>query len=234
MDAFHTGFDWLDRLMPDGIALRTATVISGPGGTGKPIIGHAFASGWLRSGGSVVFMPLQFPDTQFVYSGLAAVGGISLDEYPGRVAFVTLDPTIAGLEEQRRGFKANLVKPQVWSEAIERGCALVSGDGPGVLVIGSALNLLLFSPGYGSAILDQMKRTFREDRQRTYLFSISTSAKRKEAAELEQSADNLLMTRSGRKSISDLYLRVVRLAQGRFLPDEVPVPVPPELVMRRQ
>ena len=94
-------------------------------------------------------------------------------------------------------------------------------------MLGSALKLLLFSPTYGEAILKEMERIIREDKRRTYLFSVSTSAKQEEAARLEAVADNLFMTHSAQKPVLQLFLRIARLKDGRFSPEEIQVPIPP-------
>ena len=33
---------WLDRIMHEGLPLKTVTLLSGPGGSGKPLIGDNF------------------------------------------------------------------------------------------------------------------------------------------------------------------------------------------------
>ena len=229
MDTIHTGFTWLDKLMPDGIHTHTSILISGPGGSGKPLLGNAFATAWLEQGGSVVFMSLQYPSTDFIFSGIAALGRIDLHDYLDHALFIVLDPTIDGVKPVAdRKMPANVVKPAVWKAAIEQACSLVPNEGPGILVFGSALNLLLFSPTYGEAILEEMERTIRDDKRRTYLFSISTSAKQKEAARLEAAADNLFMTHSTQKPVFQLFLRIVRLKDARFSPEEIQVPIPPQ------
>jgi len=63
MRTLKIGVSWLDRLMPEGLPLNTATLLSGPGGSGKPLIGDNFIATWLRNGGSAVLMSLQYPST---------------------------------------------------------------------------------------------------------------------------------------------------------------------------
>ena len=41
---------WLQKLLPEGLPYPTSTLISGPGGTGKPLVELAFVSSWLRAG----------------------------------------------------------------------------------------------------------------------------------------------------------------------------------------
>jgi len=65
---------WLKTLMPEGFPTHTSTLITGPGGSGKPLIGNLIAAAWLRQGGSVVFMSLEYPNHQFIIRALKAHG----------------------------------------------------------------------------------------------------------------------------------------------------------------
>jgi len=223
-----TGQEWLDNLMPDGLPTQTSTLISGPGGSGKPLIGETIVAAWLRQGGSTVFMSLQYPSSDFIFSSLKTVTGLDLNDYSEKVAFISLDATIDGIETPHdHAFKANLIKPDIWDAAIEKGCSLVPVAGPGILVFGSALNLLLFSPTYEDEVLEAMQKTIRDDKRRTYMFSVSTSAKKEKIARLEAAADNLMISRSEKKPFR-LYMHIVRLKDAPYLTDEVTVPIPPE------
>jgi KaiC/GvpD/RAD55 family RecA-like ATPase len=226
MNTLKTGVDWLDALMPSGLPIPTSTLLSGPGGSGKPLIGDNFVAAWLRQGGSVVMMSLQYPSTEFIYESLKTVANLNLDNYADRVAFISLDATLDGMTAPNGNvFRANLVKPAIWDAAIEKACGMVPDDGPGIMVFGSALNLLLFSPTYGKTLLEKMETLLREDKRRTYIFSVSTSANREAIARLEDVADNLIMTRSEKEPFR-LYMRIVRLKDVPFSADEIQVPIP--------
>jgi KaiC/GvpD/RAD55 family RecA-like ATPase len=56
---------WLNEVLPQGLPYPSSTLISGPGGSGKPLIGFAFVYDWLTAGGNVIFMPLQYPNMTF-------------------------------------------------------------------------------------------------------------------------------------------------------------------------
>jgi len=86
MKRIHFGQRWLDRLIPEGFPTHTSTLITGPGGSGKPLIGNLIAAAWLRQGGSVVFMSLQYPTHEFIVSGLKTVTQLDLSEYADRSA----------------------------------------------------------------------------------------------------------------------------------------------------
>jgi KaiC/GvpD/RAD55 family RecA-like ATPase len=225
MDSISIGAPWLDRLLPEGFPVGPSTLISGPGGSGKPLIAEAVVGGWLRQGGSVIFMSLQYPTTDFIVEGIRRVAGLELGDYAERVAFVELDIAIEGIDPMPgHHMRANVVIPEVWDSALTTARKLVPSQGPGVLLFASAINLLLFSPTYGAAILRRIHDTMASDDRFTVLFSASTTAKRQEIATLEAAADNLWMTRS-EKDPMRLYLQIRRMVVAAVT-EEAPVPIP--------
>ncbi|MBN2470300.1 MAG: hypothetical protein JXN59_06195 [Anaerolineae bacterium] len=224
MKSFHTQQAWFDQLLPEGLPIPSVTLLSGPGGSGKPLIGNVLAASWLRQGGSVVFMSLQYPDHSFIAAGLKKIAGLDLEAYQDRVVFIELDATLEGMTPPvANRFSANVVKPAVWDAALARACAMVPDEGPGILVFCSALNLLLFSPTYGADILEKMKAAAQEGGRCSYLFSASTTAKADEIAELEPAVDHLIMTRST-KAPFQLYMQIERITGAPFSADEILVP----------
>ena len=231
MDHLFTQQDWFDQLLPKGLPIPSLTLLSGPGGSGKPLIGNVVTASWLRQGGSVVFMPLQYPDHSFIVEGLQKISQLDLDLYQDRIAFIELDPSIEGLGlADGNKFKANVVKPDVWDAAIEQACQMVPEEGPGILLFASALNLLLFSPTYKKGILEKMKGAARGGNKWTYLFSASTTAKSEEIKELEAAANNLIMTRST-KSPFRLYMQIERIGGENCVSDEIEVPFSADVLM---
>jgi KaiC/GvpD/RAD55 family RecA-like ATPase len=224
MNNLYTQQDWFDRLLPEGLPIPSSTLLSGPGGSGKPLIGNVIVAAWLRQGGSVVFMSLQYPDHSFIAASLKSIAQLDLDDYKGRVAFIELDATLEDMTSPTDNrFKANVVKPKVWDAAVERACSMVPDNGPGILIFSSALNLLLFSPTYGEGILEKLKTIAQGENTNTYLFSASTTAKAEEIAELEAVVDNLIMTHSTRSPFQ-LYMQIERIKDASFKSEEIQVP----------
>ena len=224
MNRIFTQQDWFDQLLPEGLPIPSLTLLSGPGGSGKPLIGDVITASWLRQGGSVIFMSLQYPDHSFIVAGLKKVSQLDLDDYQDRIAFIELDPTLEDLTPAAGNrFKANVVKPAVWDAAIEQACSMVPDEGPGILIFASALNLLLFSPTYKNGILEKMLTAAQGDQKRTYLFSASTTAKAEEIAELEAAATNLIITRSTKEPFR-LYMQINRIDGEEFISDEIELP----------
>lgn len=225
MPNFHTHQNWFDQLLPNGLPIPSSTLLSGPGGSGKPLVGDVIIAAWLRQGGSVVFMSLQYPDHSFIVAGLKNVAGLDLADYEKQTLFIELDATLEGIGElDGNHFKANLVKPDVWETSLTRACSLLPNNGPGILVFGSALNLLLFSPTYGADILQKIKDTAQNAEKCSYLFSASTTAKAEEIAELEAVVDHLIMTRSEKPPFR-LFMQIERIKDAPFSTDEIEVPI---------
>ena len=224
MDRIYTHTDWFDQLLPEGLPIPSLTLLSGPGGSGKPLIGNVITSSWLRQGGSVIFMSLQYPDHSFIAAGLKTVSQLDLGDYQKQITFIELDAELDGITPPLGNrFKANVVKPDVWDAAIEQACSMVPDEGPGILIFASALNLLLFSPTYKNGILEKMLTAALGDQKRTYLFSASTTANAEEIAELEAAATNLIITRSTKEPFR-LYMQINRIDGEEFISDEIELP----------
>jgi KaiC/GvpD/RAD55 family RecA-like ATPase len=225
MKVIKTKISWIDKVLPEGLPINTSTIITGPGGSGKPLIGETFVNAWLKEGGSVVFMSLQYPNPDFLTLSIKNITGLNLNDYTDRTIFLQLDVSIPDLiDEGNNIIRANLVKPEVWDKTLHIAKEKSPGKGTGVLIFGSALNLLLFSPTYGDAILEKMKETIASDKSNTFIFSVSTSAKANEISELEKAADNLILSRS-EKDPFRLYMKVLRVKDLSFDPTEVEVPI---------
>jgi KaiC/GvpD/RAD55 family RecA-like ATPase len=228
MGSFRTNFEWLDRLMPEGIPIPSSMVISGPGGSGKPLIGLAVVASWLRQGGKVVFVPLQYPDRAFTENDLARLYHLLLSEYAGSFFFVKLDLGLdpeAGVVEQSGPdeVQANLVNPETWTRALDLAEHALGTSDLGTLVYSSALNLLLFSPTYGERMLSRLETMLREDKSCTYLFTVSSSALKEKIVTLEQAADHLMFAQMPRPE-KKLHLRMARLRGAPYLEESIVVP----------
>lgn len=222
--------DWWNELLPEGLSYPTSTLISGPGGSGKPLIGFAIVYDWLEAGGDVVFIPLQYPKTVFVKESLKQLYDMDLDRYSDSVTYVQLDPEMADYERvDGTKLKANLVKPEIWKEVIEEAeKAMSGGGGVGTLVFASALNILLFSPTYREDNIDNIEKLLRDDKERTYLASVSTSAFRDDIRRWETVADNLMLARM--EGDMELYLRVEKVANEQVSLGEIQVPMEKEML----
>ncbi len=222
--------DWLNELLPLGLPYPTSTLISGPGGSGKPLMGFAFVYDWLKAGGNVVFIPLQYPEMEFVKTSLKQLYDLNVNEYSRQIAYIKFDRDMNMWEKGgAHTIKADLLKPNVWEEVINKAEKFLADGGDlGTLVFASALNLLLFSPTYKKIISDKLEELLREDKLRTYIFNVSTSAFREDIKRWEKAADNLMFARM--EEPMKLYLRISKMENREVPLKEVSVPIGKELL----
>lgn len=227
MTTLVTEIRWLRKRLPEGIQIPSSTLISGPGGTGKPLVELALADSWLKAGGSIIAIPLQYPSGEMVAAAMKMLYGTDLSQYRRKIAYIQFDPVMSNemiIKENR--VTANILDPDRWDKAIEKAEEMVEKSGPGVMLLGSALNLLLFSKRYKEAILQKMREMLRDDKSRTYAFAVSTSAFAGEIKMLEEVSDNLMFTRMDESM--RLFLTIEWMKGVHFAGEEQEVPFTPE------
>jgi archaellum biogenesis ATPase FlaH len=224
----------LSRLLPEGLPIPSSTIISGPGRSGKPLIGLAIVASWLLQGKKVILIPLQYPDRGFTEKDLKRLYSIELGDYEGSFFFVKFDldlPSSAEAVEQigPDEVKANLVSPEAWSQALYVAKEALGPSPQSILIYGSALNLLLFSPTYGDIMLSTLQHLLKNDKKSSYLFTVSTTVLKEKIRVLEQAADHLFYTSSDRPEMK-LKLRVARLTGTSFAKNTIEVPFTPDVL----
>ena len=195
-ETFTPEHEWFTAVAPDGIPTNTSTVISGPGGSGKPLIGFAVLDAWLEAGGKSVLL-LTNSGAEFVYDTMDLLYETDRSVLDEQVEFVdfdpTMDPSVEAIEGSEDMVRGNLLEPAVWRETIDEALDRTDDAGPGTLLFGTALNLFLFSDTYREPILEAFEETVtREDL--TSLFTVSSSAYATEIGRVEDAADTVLLT----------------------------------------
>ena len=224
-NALHLGQEWLDRLLPDGLPVPSSTIISGPGGSGKPLIGAIILAAWLRAGGNALVFQLN-ADRRSA-ERLLALYNLNPAEFRNRIIFIDLDPQIDTVDQiQPDMIRANILKPELLRKSIETGQHLLNSSRENVMLYGSALNILFFSHTWGDKIFAEWERLLFHEKEYTSTFSVSTSAFREKIEQLEILADNLMYTRMG-KSMA-MRFQIVRVKGARFEPIDVTVPLTEE------
>jgi KaiC/GvpD/RAD55 family RecA-like ATPase len=229
MTNLKININWLDELLPEGILIPSSTLISGPGGTGKPLVEFAFVAAWLKAGGSLIGISLQYPGCELLITTMKKLYNLDINDYHKKIVYVQFDINTEGCEKTSSNtLKANLLKPEVWDETINMAENMFEKTGPGTMVFGSALNLLLFSKTYKDSMLNKLKDALQHDKSRTYTFAVSTSAFADEIKILEDAADNLMFTRM--EAPMKLFLKITRIKDVKFSGKETEVPIPEEML----
>jgi hypothetical protein len=229
METVKFNNQWTNNLFPQGFPIRTTTIISGPGGSGKPLIGYIFASDWLNAGGQVVFLLASTTVDYFKKSMLML--GVDTDNFPEQVYLIELDPTLDGIEPIAvNHIKANFVIPENWDKALTVANQFFAQkeNKLGMMISGAALNLLFFSKTYGQLIQKRIKEYIIQNTDKTLFFSVNSDAFKSLVNELENIAD-ILMFSEMRKPMT-LFLQVQKAKELTFFNEEVKVPLTEEIL----
>lgn len=220
MQKFNPSYPWLEKILPEGLVVPSGTVITGPGGSGKPLVGTALAASWLRQGGGVVMI---LTNTQKEDAArMFRLYGLNTAEYQGKIVFVELNLEAAGVEEIAPDRLAvNLVVPENWDLVKETAGKILSSGDSDLLFMGSALNLLLFSQHFRDDLIRKVNMFLKRNNS---VFAVSNSVLAKSVKLLEDNADNLMVARTDEEM--QLYLKVLRAKDVVFNPMEIAVPLP--------
>jgi len=217
---FKSGLHWLDALMPQGIVLPSSNLISGPAGAGKPLIGALFCDAWLKQGGALIHLLIHF-EREYAEKLLIHFNP-GLTGYDERVVFIAFDPKLEGLEKTGNMYiKANLLKPDIFDEALDMARALLPDSQLGVLIYASALNMLLFSATYGQMIHQKVLDLLKSGQN--MLFTISDNVLEEQTERWEEAADNVFYSHG--IGIMRLAFRIEKMKNVDFKKDEVEVPL---------
>lgn len=224
-DKIHLGQDWIERLLPEGLPVPSSTIISGPGGSGKPLIGAVILAAWLRHGGSALVFLINSDRTYA--ERLLTLYGITPSEYQSRIVYIDFDPSFDSIAQvQPDLIRSNILKPDILEKSIKTGIDILQSPEPDIMLYGAALNILFFSPTWGDRIFKEWKTIISQPERFTSVFSVSTSAFREKIERLEERADNLMYSRIEKPMT--LLFRVASVKGAKFLPQEVKVPMTEE------
>jgi len=167
---------------------------------------------------------------KLVKTSLRRLYDLDIDKYSNKVAYIQFTPTLDNWNKVAKNiWEANLLKSEVWDNVVDDIEKSFPERGDlGTLVFASALNLLLFSPTYQKLNLNKFERIIREDKIRTYIISVSTSAFKEEIKSWENAADNLMFARMGQSM--ELYLRITKINNKEAYSKEIRVPVKKEIL----
>ena len=219
---------WADNLFPNGIHFPSSTIISGRGGSGKPLVQLSFVAEWLRKGGKAIGIPLQYPDSTFLKSSLWKLNNIDVNQFQNQIKFVQFDPEIENIQEpDNEILKVNLLKSEMWDEMLNKiPEKLNTNADENILIFGSALNLLLFAPKYKQEIVEKIKNLINNNHNFTFLFTVSNNVMGEDIAVWENAADNLLFTEMTKDK--HLFIYAERINNKNIQSDKYGINIQPQ------
>ncbi len=220
MEKFEIEYDWLKKVLPQGIAIPSSTLISGPGGSGKPLIAGMLLASWMKKGGAVINFLIN--SGRDYAEKIFAVYGLEPDEYKGQIFYIDFDPNLEAWEDVAEDqVKANLLHADSWDVMLKLAEKRLDLEKHPPIIFGAALNILLFSPTYRQEVFQKLMEIIKSDQNS--LFTISNNVFEDKMQALENAADNLIFTHSGGQM--ELHLRIERMKGVPFSNEDVIVPL---------
>jgi len=223
MKHFTLEYDWLRPILPEGISVPSSTIISGPGGSGKPLIAGMFLASWLKQDGSLIYLLIN-SGREYAEKVFASCG-VDGSTYKDRIVYIDFDPQAEGIAEDKGDYlKANLLKPDIWAEAVQKAEERLAEKGRPAILAGAALNILFFSPTYGGPIYQTIYNTVKGNKN--CMFSVSNNVFQDRMERLESTAANLMFTHS--EKVMELHLEIARIKGVEFSKRDIVVPLDEE------
>jgi len=179
---------WLNDLIPEDIKIPSTTVVNGPAGAAKAIIGSMMATSWLKQGGSLIHVLTNFNRDHA--ERLLSYSNVKSEETKGKIVYVNFDPKIKNHKQTSDDeFRANLLKPEVFSKVLKKSNKILSDSNTEILTYMTALNMLLFSKTY---IKDVLATYFAKINKNSFnLFTFSDNVFADEMNGIREKADNI-------------------------------------------
>ncbi|MBN2300696.1 MAG: hypothetical protein JXC31_05865 [Acholeplasmataceae bacterium] len=228
---------WLKELFPFGINANESILISGPGGSGKPLVELAFVDAWLKNGGSVIGIPLQYPSLEMVDHSMHAIYHTDLKAYQKHVLMISFNPALdEKILIKNRVISANLILPGVWEKTMDEALSILEPSKLGVLVFASALNLLLFNERYKDNMVVLIKDILSVRKNYTSLFTVSNNVYPEDIKKWEDAADNLMITELNQEKVLTLFIKKIKhsycLQHQKIIPIDAKILSEIEIVAR--
>jgi hypothetical protein len=224
MNAFFTHQQWFDRLLPEGLPLPNVTLLGCIGEKSIPFFGNIVVASWLRQGGSVVFLSLKNLDFNVLSQTIKNSTKLDLAYHKDRIAFIELDPTLNQMSPiTENSFRANLLKTDVWYEAIVRASNLVPYEDPGILIYCYDINLQSLTLKTCKLIIEKMKEV-GTNKNLSFLISVNITGKNDQLIKLETTADNFVLNHNN-KAPHGNFIQIKRIKNAPFLKDKVQMPI---------
>ena len=225
METFEIAQDWLAKLIPHGICVPSSTIITGPAGAAKELISSMIAASWLSKGGSLIHILTNYDrehaEKLFLYHNVIA------NSFAGKIVYIVFDPQmkefeIIGNDELR----ANILKPDIFEATLDKAKSMLLKSNSEILTYMNALNMLLYSKTYGTAIFNKYL-TMVKDRQH-YLFGLSNNIFPYKMHKIENASDNIIYVHG--TGIMRLSLKIIKMREVPFGQEEIETPYTEELV----
>ena len=218
---------WLDDFIPEDIKIPSTTVVTGPAGTAKGVLGSMIAASWLNQGGSLIHVLTNFNRDHA--ERLLSYFNINTAEIRGRIIYVNFDPKIKNYKKVKDDeLKANLLNPVIFNTVLDKASNLLSASNSDILTYMTALNMLLYSRSYKNDILKKFHTLINS--QSNNLFTFSDNVFADDMTEIKEKADNVFYVHG--TGIMHLGLKILSINRNSVSNIEIETPFGEEIINR--
>jgi len=154
---------------------------------------------------------------------------LDFNDYPQQVAFIDFNPQLgADIVIYPQRITANLLHASVWQKTFDVLKNQLTYSNIGILIYGSALNLLLFNDFYHDELVTFIGKMLAEEKAFTPLFTVSNNVFAEEIKQWENAADNVLSTVLDEQK--KLTLKVEKIKSSYYAKNEIQIPISPDVL----
>lgn len=217
--------DWLNDFIPEDIRIPSTTVVTGPAGAAKEILGSMIAASWLNLGGSLIHVLTNFKrdhaERLFSYSN------VNSGKTKGKIVYINFDPKINNYKQTSDDeFRANLLKPETFNKVLKKSEEILSDSNNDILTYMTALNMLLYSKTYKNDILTKYHSLINSESN--YLFTFSENIFADDMNKIKEKADNVFYVHG--TGIMHLSLKLQKINGNNISINEIETPITEEQI----
>lgn len=219
--------DWLNDFIPEDIRIPSTTVVTGPAGAAKAIIGSMMAVSWLNQGGSLIHLLTNFNRKHA--ERLLSYFDVKPENSLGKILYINFDTNIKNYKRTNEDeFKANLLNPDVFNKVMDKSFKILYDSNNNVLTFMTALNMLLFSKTYMQVTLANYLARMKGNSFNIFTFSDNIFAE--EMNEIREKADNVFYVHG--TGIMHMSLQIQKINRNNIATNEIETPFTEEQINR--
>lgn len=216
---------WLDDLIPEDIKIPSTTVVTGPAGTAKEILGSMIAASWLNQGGSLIHILMNFKRDHA--EKLLSYYDVNVDKLSNKVVYINFDPQIKTIKQiNENEFQANILNPVTFNTILNKAKNILQKPDSKILNYMTALNMLLYSNSYSKDILTKFYAMINN--KLINLFTFSDNVFGDEMNYIKEKAQNVFYVHG--TGIMHLSLKIMKINRNIISTNEIEMPINEELI----
>ena len=217
--------DWLNDFIPEDIKIPSTTVVTGPAGAAKEILGSMIAASWLNIGGSLIHVLTNFNRDHA--ERLLSYYDVNVDKLSNKVVYINFDPQTKKIKQiNENEFQANILNPTTFDEVIDEAKNTLQKSNSEILNYMTALNMLLYSKTYSESVYNNYQSKINKNSFN--LFTFSNNIFPEKISKLENKADNVFYVHG--TGILHLSMKMLKINGSKVSGKEIETPITEGLI----